>query len=244
LFLMLVPVGIAGLRRLPHLQDAAIVCGVGYLGWLALIASSASFVQTRLLFPIFPLLAVIAAGGFDWLRQSEALTIGVQRLVSAAVAVSLLLSALGLTLEFGASGVTAVLSGDQPRQDYLVDRLGWYALAMDSINRLPAGSQVMFLWEPRSLYCRIDCRPDAMLDRWWHARRTIGSPDAIAQAWRAAGVTHVLLHRAGYQFFASAEFDPISADDQAALASLIGAHLSLAQDFDGVYELYSLRPEK
>ncbi len=241
LFLMLAPIGIAVWRRLPAVRDAAIVCGVAYLGWLAMIAASALLVQTRLLFPIFPLLAVIAAGGFEALRRSEALSTGARRSVSAIVAASLALTALNISLDFGASGVAPVLSGGRSRDEYLVDRLGWHAVAMQALNRLPAGSRVLFLWEPRSLYCAIDCRPDALLDRWWHARRTLGPPDAIAAAWRADGVTHVLLHRAGYRFVADAKFDPISADDQAALAALIDSQLTRVQDFGGDYELYTWR---
>ncbi|MGH2593156.1 MAG: ArnT family glycosyltransferase, partial [Anaerolineae bacterium] len=253
LFLMFVPVAIIGVRRrLPGfehafvrdwMRDALIVCGVVYLGWLAMIAASALLAQTRLLFPIFPLLAVMAAGGFYTLRQSETLSAGARRVVSAVVAAWLALTAFGLAIDFGASGVASALSGGRSRDDYLVDRLGWHVLAMQSINRLPAGSRVMFLWEPRSLYCRLECHPDALLDRWWHARRVIGSPDAIAEAWRAAGITHVLLFRAGYQFILDDSFDPITAEDQAALATLIDSHLTLVQNLGDEYEVYAWRSE-
>lgn len=239
LFLMLAPIGVAVWRRLPAVRDAAIVCGVTYLGWLAMIAASALLIQTRLLFPVFPLLAVIAAGGFEALRQSKTLSLGARRVVSSAVAAWLALTAFNISLDFSASGVAPALSGGQSRDEYLVDRLGWHAVAMQALNRLPAGSRVLFLWEPRSLYCAIDCQPDALLDRWWRARQTLGSPDAIAEAWRAEGITHVLLHRAGYDFVVSEKFDPISETDQAALASLIESRLEPVQDFGDAYRLYA-----
>ncbi len=260
LFLMLVPVGICPLRfalrlhsgqasgiferYLPHrgwMRDALIVCGTAYLGWLGMIAASQLLVQTRLLFPVFPLLAVIAAGGFNALRQSESLSFGARRIVLAVAGASLALTAFNLALEFGASGVASVLSGGRSREDYLVDRLGWHALAMQSVNQLPADSRVIFLWEPRSLYCKADCRPDALLDRWWHDRQTLGTPEAIVQAWREAGITHVLLWRAGYQFIIEEGFDPISVEDQAALAALLDSQLRLIRNFDGAYELYAWR---
>jgi len=241
LYLMFVPVGFIIGRRLRPIRGMAFVCGVAYLGWLAMIAGSALLVQTRLLFPVFPLLAVTAAGGVEALRRSERLTFGVRRLVSLVVVVSLALTAFGLVAEFGDRGILSVLGGGQSTEAYLVDQLGWHALAMQQINQLPNGARVLFLWEPRSLYCEIDCRPDALLDRWWHARRTIGAPDAIAAVWRTEGITHVLLHRSGYEFIIDAGFDPITPDDRAALDALIGAHLSPVRMFDEAYELYALR---
>ncbi len=243
LYLMFVPVGFIIGRRLRPIRDMVIVCGVAYLGWLAMIAGSALLVQTRLLFPVFPLLAVTAADGVEALRRSERLTFGVRRLVSLVIVASLALTAFGLVAEFGNRGILSILGGGQSSEAYRVSQLGWYALAMQEINRLPVGARVLFLWEPRSLYCRIDCRPDALLDRWWHDRRIIGSAGAIAATWRDRGITHVLFHRKGYEFIVDAEFDPISDDDQLALAELIDSRLALVRDVGGAYQLYAWRAE-
>jgi hypothetical protein len=243
LFLMFAPMVAPGLRSPANriLRDAAIVCGMAFAGWLAMIAVSALLMQTRLLFPIFPLLAVLAAGGFEALRQSTRFSTAVKRLASALVVAWLAFVAIGLASDFGASGVTAVLSGARSREDYLVDRLGWHAVAVQAINRLPPGSRVVFLWEPRTLYCQIECWPDAILDRWWHARQVHGPAEAIAQAWREAGFTHVLLFRTGYRFIVDDSFDPISPADQDALIELIDSHLRLVETFGGEYELYAWR---
>jgi len=233
LFLILVPIGIvyAIRERKQDVRNASIVCAVAYAIWLVMIAMSQLLVQTRLLFPIFPLLAIIAASGFDHLREARRLATGA---VSISLAVTLCLS----MLDFGASGTPAWLSGAKSRDDYLTDRLGWHYVSM---RELPVDARVMLLWEPRSLYCAADCIPDALLDRWWHARRTIGSAEAIAADWRAQGVTHVLLSRLGYEFVIEEAFDPITEDDQVELDRFIRTQLELVKDWDSVYELYRLK---
>jgi hypothetical protein len=85
------------------------------------------------------------------------------------------------------------------------------------------------------------CESGALLDRWLHTIHLYGrDPDAIADAWRAEGVTHVLLHRAGLNHVLGGELDPISSEDLETLDALRASHLTLTKDFASVYELYSL----
>jgi hypothetical protein len=233
LFMMLVPIGVvyAIRERKQDVRDASIVCAVAYAGWLAMIALSQLLVQTSLLFPIFPLLAIIAASGFAALRERR-------RLLTWVISISLVVTLLLSALDFGASGTLAWLSGAKTRGDYLTDRLGWHYVSM---RELPVDARVIMLWEPRSLYCAAECIPDALLDRWWHARRTIGSAEAIADAWRAQGVTHVLLSRLGYEFVIDEGFDPIADEDQIEFDRFIDTRLELVKDWGGVYELYRMK---
>jgi hypothetical protein len=112
---------------------------------------------------------------------------------------------------------------------------------MEDMNRvLPPDTVVLFLWEPRSYHCRVQCWPDALLDRFLHSTHLYG-PDAgtIADAWRAEGVTHVLLYRTGYRAIADAGFDPVTEADQATLARLLTEQMVQMADFGGAYELYA-----
>jgi hypothetical protein len=108
-------------------------------------------------------------------------------------------------------------------------------------KRLPDSSIVLFLWEPRSYHCTADCRPDGLLDRWLHAIHLHGHDSAaIASAWRAEGVTHVLLHRTGLDHIVDRGFDPVTPEDLKVLDELEASHLRLLRSFASTYELYRL----
>jgi hypothetical protein len=122
-------------------------------------------------------------------------------------------------------------------------RLGWYSLAVEYINQeLPSDAIVLFLWEPRSYHCRVECWADALLDRWLYTTHLYGqNAEAIADAWRDEGVTHVLLYRTGYQGIVDAGFDPVTQGDQATLEALQRDNLQPVQDFGEAYRLYALK---
>jgi hypothetical protein len=135
-----------------------------------------------------------------------------------------------------------VVLGVEERESWLGRRLGWYYPAVEHINReLSPGSVVLFLWEPRSYYCALDCRPDALLDRWLHATHLHGhDAGAIAAAWRAEGYTHVLLYRLGYEAVVEAGFDPVTPADVRTLAALVEGHLRPLAEWGDAYALYAL----
>ena len=216
-----------------------IVAGTGWLVWAGAAHLSDTLAQSRLYFAIFPALATLAAAGFEAASRLRLPGVRVGRVLAALVALTLGLVALSESLHFLSVNPLPVLAGAQSRQDYLVDRLGWYALAIQRTSDLPPGSRVVFLWEPRGYYCRADCQPDVILDRWWHLRRTTGDAAAIADRWQAEGVTHVLLYDLGASVEAKGQplFRP---SDWAELERLKQTELRLLQDFDGVYSLYAI----
>ncbi len=247
LLLSLIPFATLRWRtRTPALIGVGIVAGVGYFVWAGQLAFSILLVQTRLLFPALPYLAVLAAAGFDALAQAARGT-PAPRLVGALVALALAFTAADSVVAFASSSPLAVIVGAQSESGYLADQLGLYEYATQAVNGLPAGSRVAFLWEPRSFYCAppVVCEPDAVLDRWRHLRLTVGSADAIAGRWRAEGVTHVLIYRprnqTGEQMLRAQAAGPLSADDERALQTLVRDYLTLVTDFSGVYGLYKLK---
>jgi len=245
LLLMLVPLVALAWRRMDEAQrqvttHALVMCGIVYLVWLAQVGGSALLVQTRLLLPILPLLAMLAAVGFDGLDGLEGAQISARRVVGALVVLTLVLTLGGLAWDGLASDRLVFLLGARSHDDYLRAHLGAHYAAMQAVNELPPEARVVFLWEPRSFYCRVECWPDSLLDRWWHLRRTLNSPAAIAQEWQRQGFTHVLLYRTGYEAIVEAGFDPITLDDQVALDNLLHERARLIQDVGGAYSLFVL----
>ncbi|MBN1955651.1 MAG: glycosyltransferase family 39 protein [Anaerolineae bacterium] len=246
LFLALLPLLPIAWRRLSPAQRrwiaaALAVCTVAYGFWLWGVARSALLAQTRLLLPIFGLLALAIGAGATQAARSFRRPVHAGWLVRAVIALVLVLNGVDAGVQWARTTPARVLLGFESRDDYLAGRLGWYYPVIQAVNELPAGAQVLFLWEPRSYHCRAACLPDALLDRWLHATQLYGrDAAAIADAWRADGVTHVLLHQMGYQAVVDAAFDPVTPSDQAALAALQQTELRWVHDFGGAYFLYEL----
>ncbi len=219
-----------------------ILCGATFLGWLAQLAYSQLLIQTRLLFPVFPELAILAAVGFDGLGSFGRRGRSARFIIGGLLAFTLALTALQAALGFISASPLRVVSGSEPEEDYLGSRLGQHAVAMQALARLPDGSQVRFLWEPRSYYCppALTCEPDSLLDRWWHERQLGGDAPAIAAEWRRLGVTHVLYYRLGAEAVRTAGFDPFIDKDWEELEHFLADDLVIAESFGDAYTLYRL----
>jgi hypothetical protein len=216
--------------------------GVSYGLWLNGLARTALLLRTRYLFLTFGAVATLGGLVLDRLKELQLPQLALGWLARAVVSLTLGLLLFAAVIKFVCVNPLAVSLGVESRHEYLGRRLGWYYPAIEHINdELPQESVILFLWEPRSYHCEIDCRPDALLDRWLHTIHLHGhDADAIAQAWRSEGVTHVLLHRAGLDHVIDAGFDPIAAEDLALLETLRAEYLGLARTFGTAYELYRL----
>jgi hypothetical protein len=133
------------------------------------------------------------------------------------------------------------LVGIQSAADYEKPELGWYAQALELVNSLPAGSRIVFLWEPRAYGCAaaVRCVPDVVIDRWWHARRLGAGADEMVNEWRAEGTTHALIYDAGARYIETAPKNGYEASDWEVLAKLRGALRHIATFGDG-YSLYAI----
>jgi hypothetical protein len=249
LLLALLPFLFLVWRRLPLAQRrwlwaALVFCGVLYGFWLWGVARSALLIQTRLLFPVFGLLALTVGAVVEGLDKLPQRPVNLGWMVRAVVIGVLALSLVSAFLFAMQERPLPVLLGFETEEDFLSRRLGWYRAAVNAINQdLPPDAVVLFLWEPRSYHCEGTCLPDALLDRWLHATQHLYGPDGatMADAWRAEGVTHVLFCQAGYEAVLAGKFDPITAEDVAALEALRRDELEEMQDFGGAYVLYRLR---
>lgn len=222
-------------RRLPATWLAA--------GWAAMAVGggySPLLWQTRLYFALLPTAALLA--GWGW-RALSGLRFGGARLGRALFA----LLALGLALSLWQDALalarlnplSAVLGGRSNRE-YLAGWLGWYPAAMEDLGALPAGSKVLFLWDPRGLYAPLDSRPDVWIDRWYLDRRQYGEAGAIRRSWASQGFTHLLVNRAGAAF-ERLRREELLPGDWAALESLLEGLPSIAR-YGEDYELYALPP--
>ncbi|MGQ0601687.1 MAG: ArnT family glycosyltransferase [Anaerolineales bacterium] len=235
-----------GWRRLSESQRHALApiamfCAAGYVVWVALKQVSKYAVQARLFFAMFPALAVLGAAGLSVLPSFNLPQLRLAVVVRAIIAFVLAVNVREVALHFAGRSPLVYLAGVQNADDYRLAQLGGYTLALQRVNALPAEARVLFLWEPRSLECvTIErCLPDTIIDRWWHARRTVGSAQAILSGWRVEGVTHVLLAETGIAFVKQNDVGLFTAADWDELQRLRD-QLTLVEHIGPAYTLYAL----
>jgi len=219
--------------------------GMSYALWLNGLARTALLLRTRFLFLTFGAVAAVSGLALDRLKALRLPWLSLDWLARAVVSLTLALLLFSSVTEFVHVNPLAVNLGVESRHDYLSRRLGWYFPTIEYINdELPQNSVVLFLWEPRSYHCTGDCLPDALLDRWLHTIHIHGhDSEAIAAAWHADGITHVLLHRTGLNHIVERGLDPVTPRDLEVLEDLKTQHLRLLEDFGSAYELYTMEPE-
>ena len=221
-----------------------------YLFWMLGVVWSQGLWQSRLLLPAFVTLAPVLAWILHDLRYLNRPTFSLQRFLKLVISLTLILSLADqlLSSQNYAGWLFyrpwAYLVGTQSETDYLKQRVGFHIEAMQAINtQFPADAVVTFLWEPRSFYCQRDCRPDSILDKFGHLQYLHGSDaGAIAQAWRDQGITHLLVHRLGYDhLLADPDTPPELRPNPDLMMALKQEQLELVFDIGGGYQGYRIK---
>jgi hypothetical protein len=227
--------------------------------WLVLAAITQFGAQTRLWYAMFPIFALLAAMGLDSLKLLPKKPLDFRFVLSAIVGLVLVftlvdhvrgvrsdnnyLEGTTRTSHFLEKGALQYLLGVIDEDRYLEDALGWYIVAMRETNKLPDDSQILFLWETRSLYCdepRITCLEDTIILRWWHDRRAIGDGSAadILDDWKDQGATHILIYEDGreFEFDGQERFTDADKEEIEALRML----LEVVWEGEDIYTLYKI----
>ncbi|NPV87846.1 MAG: DUF2029 domain-containing protein [Anaerolineae bacterium] len=195
LLLLFAPAGVWAGRKNAAVRAALLCLLLGWAGMLIGGSLDDHLRQARLFFVLLPAAGLVC--GLGWAALQGAAPAGV-RLRRLGGALALLVLALAVWQELGIlwqGNPLAVISGVRPRQDYLDDRLGWYAPAMRSLHALPPGSKPLLLWEGRGLYAPAAASSDVWINRWQMDWERLGSPQAVLSAWKQQGYTHVMVYR-------------------------------------------------
>jgi 4-amino-4-deoxy-L-arabinose transferase-like glycosyltransferase len=212
-----------------------------YAGWVGLAFFSDHGSLPRLFISGFAPLCVLGAGGLAVMGRLDHPAFRLSWLLGHVTRLLVAVAAVQIVLTFGARQPVGYLVGAVSAEAYRGELLGWYTPAIDRVAALPALTRTVFLWEPRSLACpdQTRCLGDAIIDRWYHLRRTLGSAEAVLTAWRTAGVTHVLVADSGAVFVRQQPDTYLTATDWAEFDRL-RAGLVLIEDFGGAYQLYQI----
>jgi 4-amino-4-deoxy-L-arabinose transferase-like glycosyltransferase len=220
------------------LRMAALASLVGIAVWAAAARLSGYLIQSRLYFSLFPAFALLSGAGFQSLEGIRLPGVRLGRVAGALVLLVFGFSAIQVGEAAIRRGSPQKLLALKDEASYLDDNLGWYSPAARAARGLPAGSQALMLWEPRSLYCEPVCLPDEVLDRWLNDLRAAGSAEKVLQRWQENGVTHLMYNRFGADFVRREDLR-YKVSDWQALDDLL-AQLPAPADFGGAYLLYPL----
>ncbi len=215
---------------------------ISFAFWTAGVISSAGLWQARLLLPGIVALCPVLAWIMEDLARFDHPSFSLRRflrLVSVFVVALLLLAQANSWFQINP---LAYLSGSETSTDYLRRRLGAHYQAMEGINsELAADAIVVFLWEPRSYYCDLDCRPDSILDSFEHLVFMYGDAGSIVENWHDENVTHILINEVGLDFIVEHAVDPVSAEELAILQILREKYLSPVKAWNNTYTLYRVK---
>ncbi len=221
---------------------------ISMAGWISLIGIvvwavgnqlSGYLIQTRFYLVLFPAFASLAGFGYHELQKIASKNNWFGKAVNTVILLVMAFNLMQLSADVNHKGAVGVLFGQKSRQDYLYDNLGWYAVALDEIEKLPAPSKVMLLYEPRGYGCVPKCDPDEILDRWKTEFVRYADYPAMQTAWREEGFTHLLVYTIGVDFLRSDNDPHHPMSDLLALDAYL-ATLTAPVDMDGVYALYEI----
>lgn len=197
-----------------------------YAAWLLGVAQSRVVWQTRLLFPAFPLFAVLAAVGLEKLAALEFSQFSMRRVATLVVAFIMGLTALSYVLALADDSVLKYILGGVTRDEYLESRLGaHYRIARWANAQLPHDARIWFLWEPRTYYFRQGAGADALLDHFAHAGYLYKDAHQIADQLRGQGITYVVLYREGLDSILQWGFGEMTPRDMELLREFVANEL-------------------
>ncbi len=211
-----------------------------WLIWAALSHIANELLWPRHYYGVFPVLALLAAAGYQGWAVLKIGQVRLQRMLAALILIVFLFSALYEYKTWVERNPLAVLSGVESRDAYLSRQLGFYYTAMQSIQELPEQARVLFLWEPRVFYCQNQaCLTDATLDTWWQLRQVYSDSGTIASQLCQHGIAHILLYHSGADWMKN-NVSVYSDQDWKALQAFLSSEVLEVESFGGEYTLYQV----
>ena len=245
-FLALLPLLLFVRKDHSVLLPLAIFSMTTYVLWIAAGAATFSYfvLRTRILFPCFAPLSVLAAYAVEGLRQLDRPQFSLHRFVLLALGVGLILNVVSLGLSVVGRGPWPFIVGAESREQFLTRQLpdGHYD-ALEYVNtNLPSSAQVLFFWEPRSYYCQGHCLPDVVFDHFAQLALEHGDAAGIAQALRGQNITHILVNE---RWLAMGTHEALFTEEhRQLLRELESQYLQPVYFDEGFYTLYEIEPPR
>ena len=162
-----------------------------------------------------------------------------ERLAFSLILLVLVLSLLRISTDTLKKGAPQTVLGLRSEEEYLIQNLGWYYPVMQHLQEMPADSQTLLFFEPRSFYCMDNCKPDELMDRWKRDWLTYQDNKAIKAAWKAESFTHFVYYQSGANLMRDTGAIQYTDENWQALDIFL-ASFSEPVNFDDIYLLYTI----
>ncbi len=166
--------------------------------WAIMASLNSVGIQTRLMIMALPAFAAAGALGLHGLARFPKKPLDINFIVRVALALTLTLGVLDALRETVHEQVIPYLTGQIEMGDYMYANTGAY---YNALQQLPAGSRVLFLWEPRSFYCpaTVTCTADVLFDNWKLPMLDDGlNADQVFERYRSEGYNYILFFSSMY----------------------------------------------
>jgi hypothetical protein len=220
-----------------RLRDVVLLAVPMLLFWMFTAATTGIGIQTRLALMLFPCAAVLGAAVFHGLDQLPRKPIYVGFMVRALFIFTLFFQLADIARAVITDKIVPYSLGMIEESEYLYTQMGAHYPALSELAaRVPEGSQVRMMWEPRSFYCasNVRCLPDVMFDHWRREYAAAGDAESVFAEYANAGDDFLLFYATLY------ELDSQSSENAEANAVFLPALEQFMTPIwsDGFYTLY------
>ncbi len=214
--------------------------GAHAASWVWGVLHTRGLFQSRLLLPALVVYGWLATAALISTREARIGALSLYNFLKLCIGLLLLGNVVYQVTEITMFNPARYLMGAETREAYLERVMGSHWLAMQALDTLPPNSQTLLLWEPRSYYAPTSTQPDAILDRWAHLCHQYGTPEAIANALKTEGITHILLSTRGMNFVRQSpeQYPALSAESGLALDEFLETLTVPVMEID-TYVLYT-----
>lgn len=241
-FLGLLPLILFVRRNHRMLVPLSIFALTTYVLWIAAGAATYStfVLRTRILLPCFAPLSIVTAYVVESLSQLDRKAFSLQGFILMALGLGLSANVVSQCLVFLAHDPLRFIAGMESRESFLRRHLpdGHYE-ALDYINaNLPASTQVLFFWEPRSYYCEDRCKPDVVFDNFSQLASEYGDLYGIAKALQREETSHILINERWLSL--QSDSSPFSAEHRRLFDEFVERYLQPVYVDPGLYGIYEI----
>jgi hypothetical protein len=245
LFLLLLPLLAVVHRKGRRWSELGVFSLIVYGIWIwgGRAAHSNYLLLTRILFPCFVPLSLLAAHALQGCARWTWPQFSLRRFLMMVLAATLALTALGQSLSVIIQRPLEIITSMESRERFATTRMGdGHYSAMKYIDqRLDPGSHTLFLWEPRGYYCVTSCQPDMVLDAWPQLAAKYGtSAAALLRGVEGEGFTHILINERVLEAIVDQGSSPLTGGELTAFQEFRGGLSPPLYQEDGFYSLYAL----
>ncbi|MGB9668916.1 MAG: hypothetical protein ACPL0B_00890, partial [Anaerolineales bacterium] len=225
-----------------QIQIMSLIAVLLWLLWGIGSRFSGLMIQTRFYWSLFPALTILGVFGYENILRLGNKPLNLIFILDGVILVVFTLNSFQLLTQTINRESLNYLLGITPKEAYLENNLGWYAVAMAKIRDLKPAKPVLLLFEPRDYYCLPYCDSDEILDEWYLRSFNDGTKlvnvNNVIMDLENQGYGYVLVFKDGVDFVKKDD-NRYTSQQWNLLDAMLGK-LKLVENFGQSYLLYQL----